>query len=179
MRIPAELPWSVVALTLVLSIAPLALAQQGDAEDEEDDGIIERIIYQYTDVHGVTYLVDDLNRVPLAYRTENHLTKIVHRVRGDEEEEWDRARGPAPPEDTPRPVREKPRDEPEADPTPPGERIAELEARRTELRERLAALEEGSASEESAALAPEDMEQLLADTEAELATIEAELASLR
>jgi hypothetical protein len=171
-----------MALLALLFQPAHALGQEWDEaeDDEEEEGVVERVIYQYTDDHRVTYMVDDLNRVPLEYRTETQLEKIVHRVRIDEEEERPRTIELDPAERRPR--EEDPEEASDPDEktvvVPPAVRIAELETRRTELRERMALLEEGFGDPGLAEMDPDQLPKLLADTEAELIAIDAKLAEL-
>ena len=184
MQVAHRLPWRSAALFFALLISVDSFAQEGDDEDEEDEGAVERIIYQYTDLHGVTYMVDDLNRVPLPFRTEQHLSRIVIQEKTITEDEWDRERGNRTPdlvEVTDRmEQRERERDlADEPPPPPPSERIAELETRRKELQEQMAMLEEGSASPGLASMTPEQLDAQLTETLDELSAVETELEDLR
>ncbi len=170
---------SLIALLALLLPPALALGQDwNDDEDEEEEGVVERVIYQYTDDQGVTYLVDDLNRVPLQYRTESRLREIRQRESLEEDDE-------RPPKDPPDPSERRPPEEEEdagEEPekvVPPAERIAELEARRVELRERMALLEEGYSDPGVAEMDPEQLSKLLEESEGELTRIEDELKALR
>lgn len=184
MQLAHRLPWRSAALLLALLISVESLAQEGDDDEEGDEGAVERVIYQYTDLHGVTYMVDDLNRVPLPFRTEQHLTRIVIQDRVLTEDEWDRERGNRTPdlvEVTDR-MEQRERERDLADdppPPPPSERIAELEIRQKELQEQLAMLEEGSGEPGLASMTPEQLEAQLTETLNELSAVETELEDLR
>ncbi len=172
------------ALMAALLLPQTSLAQDDDDDEEQEEDTPERVIYQYTDLHGVTYMVDDLNRVPLAFRTENHLTRIVIQEREPTEDEWDRARGGGPPDlvDVSDRMEERATERDEArkepPPPPPEERIAELEARRLELQDQMAALEEGSAGPGLASMTAEQLDALLTESQEELAAVESELEIL-